>query len=602
MAGERALPGLGLTGFWDLGDNTWKGGMDTNLLALSVLTQLAAKTRTAALPASPVNGDVCIVPSSDATNGNKIAVHDNGAWVYIPAKKGFRAFVEEDSKFYYFDGTEWKVETTDAAPGSGGGGTASTRVKAAAVVTISGTTPTVASGLNVASVTRTAVGRYRVTFTTPLASTNFGINASCLFGQFADNWAPVATVDRNPGYGFATTHVDLNFATANGTGTADNILYDPISFSFEIYDAAQQGGGGSSGGSSKVTPTVKGARVRPSANISISAATSTAVNWGATAIEDFDSNGFFDAAAQPTRITIPAGVTKVRLRFKSQVTNNGTNFSTTTAFEAYFRKNGTDGAFAGNDFCRSQGEEWPDLDLSSGALTVTAGDYFEVMVWGSVASRLDVGGKTWVEVEVLEGSILDQTVSGGGTGGSSVVSPVYKGGRARPAAALSVPNAVETMLTGGLTVLRDAGSFWDAAGTRIVIPAGVTKVEIRMEASWASAAAGSRYAWLNKNGTTSYSNSIAGSVVQAAGANRHEFSTGVIDVVAGDTFQFGLYQNSGAALSLGTASILEIRVVEGSILNQTVSGGSGATMVALTAAEYAALTTKDPNTYYFVKA
>ena len=36
MAGERTLPNMGLTAFWDLGDNTYKAGMDKNLLVLSV--------------------------------------------------------------------------------------------------------------------------------------------------------------------------------------------------------------------------------------------------------------------------------------------------------------------------------------------------------------------------------------------------------------------------------------------------------------------------------------------------------------------------------------------------------------------------------------
>ena len=38
---ERTLPGLGLTGFWDLGANNWKGGMDLNLRKLSLLVQLS---------------------------------------------------------------------------------------------------------------------------------------------------------------------------------------------------------------------------------------------------------------------------------------------------------------------------------------------------------------------------------------------------------------------------------------------------------------------------------------------------------------------------------------------------------------------------------
>ena len=49
---ERTLPGLGLTGFWDLGANNWKGGMDLNLRKLSLLVQLSVLSMTTALPST----------------------------------------------------------------------------------------------------------------------------------------------------------------------------------------------------------------------------------------------------------------------------------------------------------------------------------------------------------------------------------------------------------------------------------------------------------------------------------------------------------------------------------------------------------------------
>jgi hypothetical protein len=54
---SRTLPGLGLTGFWDLGSDGWKPDMDANLRMLSALVQAKATSRTTELPEEPSNGD-----------------------------------------------------------------------------------------------------------------------------------------------------------------------------------------------------------------------------------------------------------------------------------------------------------------------------------------------------------------------------------------------------------------------------------------------------------------------------------------------------------------------------------------------------------------
>ncbi|KLK91432.1 hypothetical protein AA309_20270 [Microvirga vignae] len=143
------------------------------------------------------------------------------------------------------DGSNGRFDLSGLAPSSAG------RIKASAVVTLSGTTPSVAAGLNVASVVRTAAGRFRVTFATPLDSINYGFSGSARLGDFNDNWTTIIGIDRHAGYGLATTHVDINVTSGNGGSTAAGVAYDPLYFSFEIWDAAQQtGGGGVSGGHS----------------------------------------------------------------------------------------------------------------------------------------------------------------------------------------------------------------------------------------------------------------------------------------------------------------------------------------------------------------
>lgn len=105
MSGERSLPGLGLTAFWTPGMGGWDAQMDANLRVLSALVNCRPASRTTALPGSPTNGMVYIVPSGG--DANKIAVRDNGAWVYVTPQEGFRAWVVDEAADYVYTSSAW---------------------------------------------------------------------------------------------------------------------------------------------------------------------------------------------------------------------------------------------------------------------------------------------------------------------------------------------------------------------------------------------------------------------------------------------------------------------------------------------------------------
>lgn len=111
----RTLPGLGLSGFWALGEDGWNTGADQNWLKISVLVQLSVISRTTALPGSPSNGDIYIVPADAISEPNKVAVRDNGAWVYMTPQEGWRGWVRDTDELVTFNGTAWVV-----SGGSGG--------------------------------------------------------------------------------------------------------------------------------------------------------------------------------------------------------------------------------------------------------------------------------------------------------------------------------------------------------------------------------------------------------------------------------------------------------------------------------------------------
>lgn len=114
----RTLPGLGLSGFWALGEDGWNTGADTNWRTLSALTQLSVISRTTVLPGSPSNGDIYIVRSDAGAEPNKVAVRDNGAWVYLTPQEGWRGWVRDTDELVVFDGAAWVVSGASVADDS----------------------------------------------------------------------------------------------------------------------------------------------------------------------------------------------------------------------------------------------------------------------------------------------------------------------------------------------------------------------------------------------------------------------------------------------------------------------------------------------------
>lgn len=105
MAGERALPGLGLFGFWTLGSNGWKDQHDSNLRLLSALVQPRVLSFVAAVPGSPTDGDMHVL--TNAPNQHAIAIRDLGAWVYVTPAEGWTVYDRTTNTLYQFTGTEW---------------------------------------------------------------------------------------------------------------------------------------------------------------------------------------------------------------------------------------------------------------------------------------------------------------------------------------------------------------------------------------------------------------------------------------------------------------------------------------------------------------
>jgi len=116
MPEPRTLPGIGLTGAWPLGSDGWKPAMDLNLITLSAVTQLVVASYVTALPGSPTDGMIYLVPAGAGANAHKVAIRDEGVWVYVTPREGWIAWVLDTDTQWRFDGAAW-IENA----GSGGG-------------------------------------------------------------------------------------------------------------------------------------------------------------------------------------------------------------------------------------------------------------------------------------------------------------------------------------------------------------------------------------------------------------------------------------------------------------------------------------------------
>lgn len=105
----RTLPNLGLSAFFTLGEDGWDDEMSLNLLKLSILTQGNVISVVSATPGAPTNGDVHIFDATHPTQPNKVAVRDDGAWVYFTPVEGWLLYNKATDNFMKFDGAAWVV-------------------------------------------------------------------------------------------------------------------------------------------------------------------------------------------------------------------------------------------------------------------------------------------------------------------------------------------------------------------------------------------------------------------------------------------------------------------------------------------------------------
>jgi len=140
------------------------------------------------------------------------------------------------------------------------------------------------------------------------------------------------------------------------------------------------------------------ALVSRSSNQTITTALTTTMIWQT---ENQDTDGFWSPAPNPTRLTVPSGLTGTyyaRLTANIEFAVNGTGDR-----DILIGKNGA--AFLGNPRLRIRAPANANarLNIVSPILSVVANDFFEVFVFQDSGGNLDVltGNSTWFNIDLL---------------------------------------------------------------------------------------------------------------------------------------------------------------------------------------------------------
>jgi hypothetical protein len=195
-----------------------------------------------------------------------------------------------------------------------------------------------------------------------------------------DNAAGTATLTVARGTGFVEIPAGAAL-TVYTDGTANGIR--PI---------GGVGGGGDPGGVfGRVMLPFQGALAVKTATQAIAASVTTPISYDAVG---YDTMGFWSAGT-PTRLTVPAGITRVIVSASTRFTG-GTGSYQTTITRNGVEVNGIPSQSMSSGFSTAH------INISTAVLSVTAGDWFEVLAFTSAARTIDSGARTWMAIAVVE--------------------------------------------------------------------------------------------------------------------------------------------------------------------------------------------------------
>lgn len=272
-----------------------------------------------------------------------------------------------------------------------------------------------------------------------------------------------------------------------------------------------------------------------------------------------DTDAFHDNATNNTRLTIPAGVTKVRLTANVAIELLDIDMTG----KVVIRKNGATvqgSAFTGNEVGLDTS---PFYSISTHVLDVVEGDYFECALVVETDTSITVATETTFGVEVVETS---DTVNL-----SAVVVPLnpkHRGALVKMSADQTTVNATGNYQIPFNTEIRDTDAFHDNAtnNTRLTVPAGVTKVRLHANVVVTSLSGGEPLLiGFFKNGTQINDGSAEQRAIPATTSvtNILSIASPTYDAVEGDYFEVNVFVPTDTSITVASSrTSFAIEVVE----------------------------------------
>ena len=288
-------------------------------------------------------------------------------------------------------------------------------------------------------------------------------------------------------------------------------------------DFASTGGG--SGGGGGGFPVFKGALIKRTTNVTIASNVLTTLGWES---EVYDTEGFANVGAQPTRLTVPSGKGIARVQVLC-----GVQWAPSSSGDHWVQmiKNGVevDGmpGYLGPVDTNSRSR----IALTSAPIAVSDGDYFECQVWQNGSGSLDIEAdpKTWFAIVAIEFA-------------------AFRGAMVKLATDEPIADSTDMVIPWGATEF-DTEGFWDAGNpTRLTVPSGVSRVRLLGNIRWQSSATGERQVLVTKNGAAFQGQPMARH--GAAGLAGQNLTSPALAVSPGDVFELSVWHSAGASLNV----------------------------------------------------
>jgi hypothetical protein len=281
----------------------------------------------------------------------------------------------------------------------------------------------------------------------------------------------------------------------------------------------------------ELDPATKYALVNKTTTQALSASTPTAATWDS---EVADTDGWHDNSTNNSRLTVPSGVSRVRVTFSLY----STGFVNTPYF-AYIAKNGAVaagcaaiGQFFGGRMC-----------AGSAILEVSPGDYFEVIATTNSGQTIANVAGTWFAIEEV---------------------PDYTRALVSKAATQSVTSGVTTAVAFGTgSTVYDADNLHDEStdNSRLTVPSGFSRARLCYGLVTANAG-GLQKAWVRKNGSgTVPLIGLPGMDLSVTGVDYLSGMGAWIDVTAGDYFELMFTPGANMTLPVDARTFLSIELV-----------------------------------------